>query len=309
MGTLAAKKYSTAVVLGLADHTYVSCHIMEDTKAWGCWGGKAGGNMLRNGVGSTLRADVIAEPDERAGVTCYGINGVCHQAANRILLPALMTVTGARGYRVSEALFGVYGRPRGLFGIGHLGLCVAPFNQANGVFGEHSACLESRAKTRQEEGIHKDNSQKNEPAPDEQRYLKEVLNRYEMAIETFDKKKKLPGVENDEEFIEFQLSLFQLMLDYYLSRESTKSNHKELINVRRQTELDRLEVERSFLNNKLGVSDFVELINSETIKFQKNISNVINKEQYYSLFDLYNDDLVVLVDPEIAEKAYKDMAF
>lgn len=57
-------------------------------KVWGCWGGKTGGTALRRAPGSTLRADRIAEPDERAGITCYLINGVCHQAANRILLPA-----------------------------------------------------------------------------------------------------------------------------------------------------------------------------------------------------------------------------
>jgi hypothetical protein len=53
--------------------------------------------LLGWGAGSTLRADAIAEPDERAGITCYAINGVCQQAAKRILLAAPgMTVAGAQ---------------------------------------------------------------------------------------------------------------------------------------------------------------------------------------------------------------------
>ena len=108
MGILIAKHYPTKMVLKLADHTYVECGT--GGKAWGCWGGKSGGTVLRKAPGSTKRADKIAQPDEKAGIKCYLINGVCHQAANRILLPAGITVRGARGYSVSEAIYGPYGR-------------------------------------------------------------------------------------------------------------------------------------------------------------------------------------------------------
>ena len=103
MGQLVAKRYSTSLFANLADHTYVECGT--GGKGWSCWGGKTGGAELRRGVGSTKRADDIAGSDGRGGITCYLVNGVCHQAANRILLPAGITVRGARGYEVSEALF------------------------------------------------------------------------------------------------------------------------------------------------------------------------------------------------------------
>src|SRR5512143_1288720 len=128
MGILVAKKYPTKLFLKAADHTYVKCGT--GGKAWGCWGGKTGGTELRRGVGSTNQADAIAEPNERAGISCYLINGVCHRAANRILFPAGITVIGARGYDVSEALFGTYGSPRGPFGT-----CPSPFDQHPGVTG------------------------------------------------------------------------------------------------------------------------------------------------------------------------------
>ena len=81
MGDLVAMAYPTKLFANLADHTYVMCGT--GGKAWACWGGKTGGTELRRATGSTQRADEIAEPDEHAGITCYLINGVCHQAANR----------------------------------------------------------------------------------------------------------------------------------------------------------------------------------------------------------------------------------
>ncbi|MBL8508930.1 MAG: hypothetical protein JNM11_10690, partial [Chitinimonas sp.] len=131
MGVLVAKKYPTKLLLKAADHTYVECG--NGGKAWGCWGGKTGGTAFNSGSGSTKRADLIAAPNERAGITCYLVNGVCHQAANRILLPAGILVSAARGYALSQAVFGAYGRA-GVWP------CSAPFNQKPGVTGDLAAC-------------------------------------------------------------------------------------------------------------------------------------------------------------------------
>src|ERR1700694_5160382 len=131
MGTLVVMHYPTQLFAKAADHTYVEC--AGGGRAWSCWGGKAGGAALRQAAGSTKRADTIAEPNEKANITCYLINGVCHQAANRILLPAAITVNGARGYPVSQALYGVYGRAGPW-------PCRAPFNQHAGVNGDLAEC-------------------------------------------------------------------------------------------------------------------------------------------------------------------------
>jgi hypothetical protein len=134
MGILVAKNYPTSLFGKAADHTYVECST--GVKAWSCWGGKTGGTVLRRAVGSTKRADAIAKPNERAGIKCYLINGVCHQAANRILLPAGITVQGARGYSVSHAMFGAYGR---------VGMwpCHAPFNRHLGSGADLPECVTS----------------------------------------------------------------------------------------------------------------------------------------------------------------------
>ena len=136
MGTLIAMAYPTPLFANQADHTYVKCGTGK--KAWSCWGGKSGGKVLRRSTGSTQRADKIAQPDEKAGIKCYLINGVCHQAANRILLPSRITVRGARGYSISEALFGTYGR------VGHWP-CKSPFNQYKNVTGDLPQCVEAPA--------------------------------------------------------------------------------------------------------------------------------------------------------------------
>lgn len=135
MGTLVAMAYRTTLFAKQADHTYVQCGTGK--KSWGCWGGKTGGHKLRLGTGSTKRSGTIAGKDEKAGIKCYLVNGVCHQAANRILLPAAITVRGARGYTISESLFGTYGR---------VGVwpCNSPFNQYESVTGDLEECAEAK---------------------------------------------------------------------------------------------------------------------------------------------------------------------
>lgn len=88
------------------EHTYVtsSCGLK-----WGCWGRDAGGYGLSAATGSSVVADCLSQSNSQAGIV-YGITGVCHQTANRILHPAKVTVVGCQGYPLSSFLFGVYGQ-------------------------------------------------------------------------------------------------------------------------------------------------------------------------------------------------------
>jgi len=95
------------------DHTYV---VVIDANGSGeahkCHGRNSGGNLLVGGPGDADRANCLAEPMGGSGIS-YGRTGVCHQAANRILHPASIMVTRARGYRLSEFQWGTYGREPG----------------------------------------------------------------------------------------------------------------------------------------------------------------------------------------------------
>ena len=90
---------------GLADHTYVTC---LGGYAWPCWGRSAGGRAISSGPGSTAQADCFSQTNSHAGLI-YGITGVCHQTANRILWPSQVTVRKAKLYWVSHLIYGTYG--------------------------------------------------------------------------------------------------------------------------------------------------------------------------------------------------------
>lgn len=91
-----------------ADHTYVV--FLHPEKRWGCFGRDKGGRQLLADKGNFNGAETAAHPNGQAGII-YGITGVCHQAANRILRGAgsSKTVKDAKGYWASYFLYGTYG--------------------------------------------------------------------------------------------------------------------------------------------------------------------------------------------------------
>ncbi len=296
MGTLVAFRYPTPLFLKLADHTYVACGTLG--KAWSCWGGNTGGTELRRAPGSTQRADAIAEPDERAGITCYLVNGVCHQAANRILLPAGITVQGARGYAVSTALFGTYGRPRGI-----LGFCRAPFDRHAGVSGDLAACIEAVRLS--------DDEDKRDPRvgdgsdPRERAYLERALALHEGAGRLF------ADSSSTDEIVRFQLAQFALFVDYKLGdapmhREfATGSGHDALMAIREETEHERLAAEQRFADSG-DVEAFRKDDDALTLRFQDRVGKLMDAERYIALLDQEPGDDVTLADPEILAHAYRD---
>jgi hypothetical protein len=102
---------------GKADHTYV---IGVDKKTgdrlvWNCGGAYEGGRELTQGEADGLKCDCISLRKEdiklaggMAGIR-YGIDGVCHQAANRIMYPAGLIVSKAKGWKLSSHIYGRLG--------------------------------------------------------------------------------------------------------------------------------------------------------------------------------------------------------
>jgi hypothetical protein len=248
---------------------------------------------LRRAPGSTRRADAIAELNERAGITCYLVNGVCHQAANRILLPAGITVQGARGYSVSSALFGTYGRPRGI-----LGFCRAPFDRHASVDGDLDACIEAGRLRDAEEAGASDGGN-----PRERAYLKRSLQMYAES------EQRLEAVSGTDEIVRFQLAQFDLFLDYKLGGEP---QHREfiggggrgaLMEIREKIEHARLAAEQRFADSG-DIRAFRRDDDELTLRFQNQVGKVMNGEDYTALLDLEKGDDVTLADPEILENAY-----
>lgn len=119
------------------DHTWVTSYdsrihrlsSISDVKRasenyWYCWGdfhplGRLNDPIVK-GFPSAGGATCLVAPNiskSRGTVHWYGIDGVCHQVSNQVLYvtstPARgkpQIVSGARGYKLSSALFGTYGR-------------------------------------------------------------------------------------------------------------------------------------------------------------------------------------------------------
>ena len=283
MGTLVAMRYPTTLFAKLADHTYVRCG--NGGKAWGCWGGKTGGRVLRQGPGSTRRADLIAETDEKAGIRCYLINGVCHQAANRILLPAGITVRGARGYSVSEALFGPYGR------VGFWP-CKSPFHQHSGVTGDLPACSETRARraARRTSALSSDDKL-------DFQYIQGVLKLYGKGRAMMKSRSASTAQAQG-----FHLELFLHMARFHLGARCDRTLTRRLKSVRARTERQRMRTEAAYGREELSSEEFAATFDAETVAFQEEMAGAMSADLYRSLFDLEPGDTVVLADPRIVRR-------
>lgn len=287
MGTLVAMHYPTVLAFGVADHTYVMCGT--GGKAWGCWGGKTGGAVLRSGSGSTNQADAIAEPNERAGVTCYLINGVCHQAANRILFPAGIFVTGARGYGVSSAIFGPYGRPRG-----PLGTCSAPFNRHADVSGDLPQCVPPSLSTA--------TTTEDARSAEERTYFERVSKAYS-EVTTLNLQS-----ERGEGLVDFMVQLFEYQIEYKLPGKIPQQRLERLRTLRGSTERARIQLETEFAERIISVGEFTLRSDLEAISFQKDAAGILNSDEYETLFDLKYREFVALADPAIVPQAYPQPA-
>lgn len=286
MGTLIAMAYPTKLFANQADHTYVKCGT--GGKAWGCWGGKSGGKQLRQGTGSTKRADCIAQPDEKANIKCYLINGVCHQAANRILLPAGITVRGARGYSISEALFGTYGR------VGFWP-CQSPFNTCPRVTGDLPQCIAAKKKAKAAPVRALSVSDKLE-----WHYIKGVLDIYAKAAPMLKSK-----TVTTAQATSINLELFMYMAEFNLGPLFNRELAKRLKTVRSTTEKTRMKIEKPFAAEEISASEFVDEFDRITLSFQDEMANALTPEEYMTLFDLKPDERVVLADRKIVAKVFK----
>jgi hypothetical protein len=293
MGTLVAMRYPTDIALGLADHTYVKC--ANDGKAWSCWGGKSGGSVLRAAGGSTARADAIAGHDEKAGIRCYLVNGVCHQSANRILLPASATVRGARGYRISEARFGVYGRPRGR---GLFRGCVAPFNQYPGVTGDLHECL--AAAPGSAEGVSPQYAAGGPPDDPEGTYLDKVRALYGARVGNMESALQIEGAS----LVEFMVAQFELRMDVAPAGDVSRDVRGRLRDIRADVERAQIELEDSAGAGKFHAAQYPAESDRLTLDFQKRAADALGARAFQALFELEAGAFVRLSVPDVAAGVY-----
>lgn len=294
MGTLVAMKYPTILMANAADHTYVQCG--NGGKAWGCWGGSTGGDAFNSGTGSTRRADRIAGTDEKAGIRCYLVNGVCHQAANRILYPAGILVSGARGYALSSLTFGTYGKVR-------FGPCRSPFDKHATVSGELAACVgaassgSSGSSGSSSGSSGSSGSWFKKPTLLEVRFLRSV----KQAYDRYFRKDNGPVDE-----MNFAMALFDREIDFRLGNLNEKERHY-LLHAKQRLELNHTHLTQEREQKKLSLAEQVEFIrsfNDMTLAFQEDIANILPERRYKQLMEVSRDEHLVLADPDILRKLY-----
>lgn len=286
MGTLVAWKYPTKLFLKAADHTYVAC--ANGGMAWSCWGGKTGGTAFNSGTGSTRRANAIAEPNERAGITCYLVNGVCHQAANRILAPAGILVSAARGYALSQAIFGTYGRA-GIWP------CSAPFNTHAGVSGDLPACLAGATPAAAK--VASKTLPKLAMSAGDSAHLRGLKARYNR----FD-----PKTSTAMEAIQFNIQVFERDLNHRFQQAPLdKVATQGLMLAKTAVETGHHQLNADWTGQQVSPVEFVTEFNRLTDRFQDDCANALRKKpQYRRLMDLNPDERLVLADPDALDVAF-----
>jgi len=267
MGQLIAKRYRTSMMAYMADHTYVECGA---GKAWGCFGGSQNGEAINAGEGSTVRADAIAEPNGEAGVGRYLIDGVCHQAANRILLPANRLVTEARGYWLSVAIFGTYGR--------------SSFNMHADVTGDLPACIALQS------GIDISPRLKIE-SKETQRFIRS--NRSSVAQFSLDYTTPVKRAS-------FNVKRF--LKDVHLSLgEISPSSLAGLELAKNESEMFLESKARDFQEINRHAVEFVSEFDRMTDKFQDDAANALSSADYERLFRLHPGEHIRLTTPEAVD--------
>ncbi len=282
MGVLVAKAYPTALFANLADHTYVEC--LGGGKGWSCWGGKVGGRIIGQGVASTKRADCIAQPDEKAGIRCYLVNGVCHQAANRILIEAGITVRRARGSSISTVLFGTYGRTLAW-------PCAASFDRCPGVTDDLPACSEPASPGRPTEAQDQDPGRSREVA-----YVEEALDLYAEA-------ESMEGEARLSADSPLQIRLFLHFARYQLE-DRFEGVEGRLSEIRSETEELFRQLQGPFVQGEVDPREYIARFDILTMWFQETMAKALTAPDYRALFSLHPDERVSLVDPRIVQAVY-----
>ena len=67
-----------------------------------------------------------------------------------------------------------------------------------------------------------------------------------------------------------------------------------------------MKIEEWFSHREMKTKDFVKAFNKETILFQEAAAGALKARQYKALLGLEPGDTVILADPRIVSKAYRD---
>jgi hypothetical protein len=307
MGTINGHARPIVGGLGMfADHTNVSCTGVPG-RLWVCCGVPPAGPIICTGVGSTNSADCLSKPatslnlNDTTGIL-YGITGVCHQAANRVLFSANQAINNkCRGIRASLAMFGQFGiqtqilkarwAANGRFGAvlilntllknGFVIDWITKVNTCVNINGDLPVCAPAPGGV-PPPGVSLD--------PEEEKFINAIITM---------NKENLNWPEDDL-YIETVLIMVTQGM-HPKSKDELRIPVMKLLN-------DHLNkhatISADFMENKISTAQFVDQANKEILAAQKKLSLLLGAKQFKTGMSAIKGEFFQLVEPDLALENY-----
>jgi len=309
MGTINGHARPVVGLAGrFADHTSVTCSGVP-RKHWVCCGVPPAGTIICSALGSTSKADCLSTPatalklNDTTGLL-YGVTGVCHQAANRILSAAGLLINNkCNGIKASVLMYGLAGlsipalKTR-LFVKGRwitllalrkavkLGVAkdfIVKQNACFNISGDLTQCIPAV------QGV-------NVPPPS--LILPEFEAKYLNSI--FELLKDKESLSDDDLHSDSMILLVTqgLIED---KKEKLKFPILDLLN----TILDKhTDIIAQFVEREIDTRRFVDALNENAINLQSRVLEIIGPKQYTKTMNAKPEEFYNVVDLKIAQKCY-----
>ncbi len=265
------------------DHTYAKSDNPAFT--WPCWGRSADGREICRGNGNALVANCLSQPNSWAGII-YGVTGVCHQTANRILYPAGITVSGAGGYWLSTLAYGIYGTPVSMpEWLARLLVCTS----MGGLSSTNLLAANSMEKG-------------SSPEDRERAYLQKVISMYSKEV---GKPKKVDNAIMKSESISLSGEELKLMMEYRLGKSLDPKAISEILKRQADFIAEKHEMDQDLYGADLHGEEYAKRGNDRFGELSRNLAEILGKEQFEKIFGLAPPKgSFSLIDPDIAAKVH-----
>lgn len=270
-----------------ADHTYVAS---SDGYVWPCWGGSAGGRWISSGDGSSAQADCLSQSDSQAGLI-YGVTGVCHQTANRILWPSSTTVSGASGYWASTMLYGVYGT-MGLIPLAEWEIRKA---RCSGVSGDRALAIPLRASIK---------SAAAKPLAPQAAGEREFLNKINALYAPHVKSMTIATLA-ETKAPDFLAKELDLIADYKLGAAKDPKQIVSLQQIQADVLKEKQDLALALNNRTISGEEYADKVNDLFGTMLNQYAKILSKENYTKLLEVKPGATFGIVDPKIMAKIRK----
>jgi len=270
-----------------ADHTYVTS---SDGYVWPCWGRSSGGRMISSGNGSSAQANCLSQTDSHAGII-YGVTGVCHQTANRILWPSRTTVSSSSGYWASTLLYGVYGT----MGVPQLLEWEARKERCSSVSGDRqiAAALPASIRAATEKAV--------APQPAAEReFLDKIDTLYAPYVKTMTIAKL-----TEMKPVDFLAKELDLIADYKLGADKNPEQISSLQHIQSDALKEKANLAMALNNRTINGEEYASKVNDLFGTMLNQFSKTIDRETYVKLLDIKPGVTFSIVDPKIMAKMHK----